>query len=136
VKPGGRIGIAGAGLVQEVEGAVPEHLREWWTQSFWAFHSAAWWRRHWGRTGIVDVEVADTMPDGWRLWLDWQRAVAPDNATEIKAVEADGGRNLCYVRVVGRRRGEAKLEESCWPDTLRCLVPPQYTKKPLLREQL
>ena len=32
VKPGCRIGIASAGLVQEIEGAVPEHLREWWTQ--------------------------------------------------------------------------------------------------------
>ena len=135
VKPGGQIGMAGAGLVQEVEDAIPEHLRDFWTQSFWAFHSAAWWRRHWARTGIVEVEIADTMPDGWRLWLDWQRAVAPDNATEIKAVEADAGRYLCYVRLVGRRRGEAKLEESCWPDTLRCLVPPHYTKKPLLREQ-
>lgn len=134
VKPGCRIGIAGAGLVQEVEGSVPDHLRDFWTQSFWAFHSADWWRRHWGRTGIMDVEVADTMPDGWRLWLDWQRAVAPDNATEIKALEADGGRYLCYVRLVGRRRGEAKLEEYCWPDTMRSM-PSQYTKKPMLRSQ-
>jgi hypothetical protein len=39
-----------------------------------------------------------------------------------------------YVRVVGRRRGEAKLEEYCWPDTLRSF-PQQYTKKPLLRSQ-
>ena len=67
VKPGGPIGIAGAGLVQEIEGAVPDHLREWWTQDFWAFHSAAWWRRHWERTGIMDVELADTMPDGWQV---------------------------------------------------------------------
>ena len=39
-----------------------------------------------------------------------------------------------YVRVVGRRRGEAKLEEYCWPDTLRSF-PPQYPKQPLLRGQ-
>ncbi len=39
-----------------------------------------------------------------------------------------------YVRVVGRRRGETKLEEYCWPDTLRTL-PVEYTKKPLLRAQ-
>src|SRR5437660_7148792 len=32
VKPGGQIGIAGAGLVREIEGPVPEHLREWWSQ--------------------------------------------------------------------------------------------------------
>ena len=59
----------------------------------------------------MDVELADTMPDGWHFWLDWHRAIAPDNATEIKAVEADEGRYLGYVRLVGRRRGQVKLEE-------------------------
>ena len=82
----------------------------------------------------MDVELADTMPDGWQFWLDWHRAVAPDNATEIKALEADGGRYLGYVRLVGRRRTQVKLEEYCWPDTMRSF-PPQYTKKPLLRSQ-
>jgi hypothetical protein len=80
----------------------------------------------------VDVELAETMPNGWQVWLDWHHVVAPDNATEIKAIQADGGRYLGYIRLVGRRRGEAKLEEYCWPDTMRS-VPPQYTKKPLLR---
>src|SRR5262245_9745398 len=64
VKPEGAIGIAGVGLVQEIEGPVPDHLREFWTQEFWAIHSAGWWRRHWERTGIVKIEVADDMPDG------------------------------------------------------------------------
>ena len=52
----------------------------------------------------MDIEVADTMADGWQRWLDWHRAIAPDNAAEIKALEADRGRYLGYVRVVGRRR--------------------------------
>lgn len=134
VKAGGQIGIAGAGLVREVEGPLPDHLQEWWTQDLWSLHSAAWCRRHWERTGIMDIELADTMPEGWQVWLDWHRVVAPDNATEIKALEADAGRYLGYVRLVGRRRGQVKLEEYCWPDTLRSF-PPQYTKKPLLRSQ-
>ena len=121
VKPGGQVGIAGAGLVQEIDGPLPDHLREWWTQDCWAFHSPAWLRRHWERTGIMDVVVADNMTDGWQVWLDWHHAVAPDNAVEIKAIEADRGRYLGYVRVVGRRQGAAKLEEYCWPDTMRSL---------------
>lgn len=132
VKPGCPIGVAGAGVVREIRDEVPVHLREWWTQDCWAFHSADWWRRHWERTGIMEVELADTMPDGWQVWLDWQRAVAPDNAPEIKALEADSGTYLGYVRVVGRRRGETKLEAYCWPDTMRAF-PAQYTKQPLLR---
>jgi cyclopropane fatty-acyl-phospholipid synthase-like methyltransferase len=102
LRPGGQLGIAGAGLVAELDGEVPEHLRAWWEPSLWCLHSAAWWRRHWERTGLVSVENAESMPDGWRLWLDWQRAVAPQNATEIEAIEADAGRVLTYVRAVGR----------------------------------
>jgi SAM-dependent methyltransferase len=127
VKPGGPVGIAGAGLVQEVDGPVPDHLQEWWTNDLWCLHSATWWRRHWERTRIMDIELADTMPDGWQVWLDWHKTVCPDNRTEIQALEADQGRYLGYVRLVGRRRGDAKLED------LVMSVPVQYTKKPLLR---
>jgi SAM-dependent methyltransferase len=127
VKPAGAIGIAGAGLVREIDGALPDHLREWWTQDLWSLHSADWWRRHWERTGIMDIALADTMPDGWQLWLDWQRAVAPDNEPEITALEADRGRYLGYVRLVGRRQGQATLADDI------VSVPAQYTNKPLLR---
>src|SRR5262245_39993636 len=130
VKPGGPIGIAQVGLMNEFDGPVPEHLREWWAQDQpWSFHSAAWWARHWGRTGILDIEIADTLADGCRFWVDWLRLVAPDNATEIGALEADAGRHLGYVRVVGRRRADAPL---CDPIVS---IPAQYTKKPLLRSR-
>lgn len=135
VKPDGPIGIAGAGLVREIDGDVPEYLKAWWSPDFVAFHSADWWRRHWQRTGLVNLEVVETMPEGWKLWLDWHRVIAPDNATEIEAVAADAGRTLGYVKVVGRRRGDAKLADYCWPDTLRTMVPAKYEKKPLLRGQ-
>ncbi|HUC74468.1 MAG TPA: methyltransferase domain-containing protein [Vicinamibacterales bacterium] len=129
VKPGAPVGIAGAGLMREIEGFLPDHLREWWTQDLWCLHSAAWWRWHWERTGIMDIDLADTLPDGWQRWLDWQRAVAPDNAAEIKAVEADRGTYLGYVRLVGRRNSQAELADHV------ISVPQQYTKKPLLRNE-
>src|SRR6516165_10748615 len=81
VKPGGQVGIAGAGLMREIDGPVPAHLREWWTPDLWCLHSAPWWLRHWDRTGILDVAVADTLPDGWRLWRDWLSVIAADNVT-------------------------------------------------------
>ena len=130
VKPAGPVGIAGEGLMREIDGPLPGHLRQWWTQDLWCLHSAAWWRRHWERTGIMDIELADTMPDGWQRWLDWQRVVAPDNEAEIKALEADRGNYLGYVRLVGRRQGQAKLAKHI------VSVPAQYTKKPLLRSDV
>jgi cyclopropane fatty-acyl-phospholipid synthase-like methyltransferase len=128
VKPGGPVGIAQVGLIREVDDEVPAHLREWWTQDqAWCFHSAAWWRQHWGRTGLLTIEVADTLAEGWRLWVDWLRLVAPDNAMEIQALETDAGRHLGYIRVVGRRRPEAAVYEPV------VSIPAQYAKKPLRR---
>lgn len=126
VKPGGPVGIAGAGLMREIEGPVPDHLREWWTQDLWCLHSAGWFRRHWERTGILDVELQDAMPDGWQFWLDWHRVIAPDNQAEIAALEADQGRYLGYIRLVGRRQGSVKLADQIES------IPPQYTKKRLM----
>lgn len=128
LKPGGAIGIAGTGLMQELEDAVPEHLREWWEHGMWCLHSAPWWKRHWERSGIVSVEVADHMPEGWKEWLEWQRTICPENVTEIQTVEADAGRYLGYVRVIGRRRDDTKLEEPI------VSLPFEYRKAPLLRE--
>ncbi len=127
LKPGGLLGVAGAGLMREIEGPVPDHLRGWWEPSMCCLHSAAWWRRHWERTGILDIDLADSLPDGWRLWRDWQTVVAPDNAVEIQALEADRGSYLGYVRLVGRRRADAQLDQPV------VSVPMQYAKKPLLR---
>jgi cyclopropane fatty-acyl-phospholipid synthase-like methyltransferase len=133
VKPGGPIGVAGAGLTQELSSEVPEHLRKEWTQDFWCLHSAAWWRRHWERTGILTIEVADSMPDGWKLWSQWQRRAWPHNIGEIEMIEADAGRTFTYFRLVGLRREGVALQEYCWPDTLRSM-PPQYEQKAITRE--
>jgi SAM-dependent methyltransferase len=128
LKPNGQFGIAGAGLVHEIEGEVPEQLRAWWDPTLWALHSAGWWKRHWDRTGIVAVETADTLADGWKLWLDWHHVIAPDNAVEIAAVEADAGRTIGYVRVVGRRTEMAL-------DAPVDSVAMEYTRQPMVRGQ-
>lgn len=128
LKPEGALGIAGAGVMQEIDSAVPDHLRGWWEPGLCCLHSAAWWRNHWERTGLVHVDVADTLADGWQLWRDWLTVVAPDNAVEIKAVEADHGRYLGYVRATGRRRADARLDEPV------VSIPAPCVRTPLLRE--
>jgi SAM-dependent methyltransferase len=123
LKPGGQVGIAGAGLVREIDGAVPAHLGEWWAaEQPYCLHSAAWWQGHWARTGILDIALADTLADGWRFWLDWIKIVAPENVTEIRALEADAGAHLGYARAVGRRRAEVQLPEPV------VSLPAQYAK--------
>ncbi len=130
VKPGGQVGIAGAALIQEISGMVPEHLKEWWTPDLWCLHSAQWWKMHWERTGLMDIEIADSHAEGWRLWHKWHLAIAPDNKKEIEALEADAGRYLGYARVVGRKRVGVQLVEPM------SSISTHYTQKPLLRSAL
>ena len=128
LKPSGVLAIAQAGFVSELHDAVPAHMAEWWAaEGPYCLHSADWWRSHWERSRIVDVALADTLPEGSRYWLEWLKCVAPENEPEIRAVETDGGRNFTYVRVVARRRGEAQLFDP------HMTAPAAYAKAPLLR---
>lgn len=129
IKPGGTLGIAMAGFVNEIDSVVPDHMAEWWAaESPYFLHSAAWWRRHWERSGILDVSLADTLPNGWCFWRDWLKLVAPANQTEIKALEVDAGRNFGYVRAIGHRRANAPLFDPS------ISLPAEYRKQPLLRD--
>jgi SAM-dependent methyltransferase len=103
VKPGGIIAMAGIGYTREID-EVPEVLKPWWEPGLHSLHSAAWWRRHWEKPGIVDIELADNMPDAWQCWLAWQKFIAPENLPEIHALEADRGDYLTHIRCIARRR--------------------------------
>lgn len=92
----------------------------------WCLHTAQWWQRHWERTGIVEVEIADTLPDGWRLWQQWHEVIAPDNVIEIEAIKADGGRYMGYVRVIARKQQNIQLDEPLLS------ISTEYVKKPVL----
>jgi cyclopropane fatty-acyl-phospholipid synthase-like methyltransferase len=101
VKPGGQIGMVVPGVVDEMTGEIPEHLKPHWDADFYGWHSPGWWRRHWSRTGLVDVEVADALDgeDGWRLMERWQEAI-----DRVGLARDDRGRCIRFVRVVARRR--------------------------------
>ena len=121
VKPGGQIGIVVPGLAREFDADPPAHLAAVWAREweFWSFHSADWWRRHWSRTGLVDVEVADRIADGWRHWANWDEAslesgFVPEEFAAgmpewIETMRTDAGRNLGFTRMVARRRRATDL---------------------------
>jgi SAM-dependent methyltransferase len=127
LRPGCQLGIAGAGLSRDVVGEVPAYLEPWFTGEGCYLKSANWWRQHWERTGILQIEATDTLAGGWQFWLDWLRIIAPENTVEINTFEADQGQHLGYVRAIGRRKSDARLFDAV-PS-----IPAAYTKQPLLR---
>lgn len=103
VKPGGQFGIVVPGIYREFEGDVPDYLTKLWSPEFYSWHSPEWWRRHWSRTGLVDVELSDTFLDGegYRIFETWEKIVGN---TENNLVQTDGGRNITFVRMVARKK--------------------------------
>ena len=107
VRPGGRIGVVAHGLVRELEGRVPQYLVDWAPECR-AFRTAEWWREHWERPEVVDVRTVDHVPDAWKLWLTFEKAielVAPGvDPSDVPVLEKDGGRHMSLIRMVADRR--------------------------------
>ena len=134
VKPGGPIGIAGAGFVEEISvaGAGTSARRVDAGLLVPAF------------AGVVAATLG---ADGDRRYhrgrLDAGRleavvavaacGLARQHAVRSRWSKRDAGRNLTYFRLVGRRREGVKLVDYCWPDTMRSM-PQQYEKKAMTRE--
>jgi SAM-dependent methyltransferase len=115
LRPGGKIGIVVPGLAREFDGAVPDHLTKarscgepFWVDECWCFHTAAWWLEHWRKISTIAEVEADYQPDGVQQWLQYEKACDEAGTlmfpSEAEPLEADGGRYLALVRVLGRRK--------------------------------
>lgn len=115
LRPRGRIGIVVPGLMQPLQSGVPEHLTRkqsngaaFWEDECICFLTVEGWRGLWERSNRVDVTVADKMPDGWRHWRDFEieleRAKKNRFPSVAEALDADQGRYLGFVRLVGTRK--------------------------------
>jgi cyclopropane fatty-acyl-phospholipid synthase-like methyltransferase len=110
LKPGGRLGIVVPGTREELSEVPPPHLRKHWVWEFCSFHSASWWRRHWEKTGLVEIEAADALSDGWKLWLEWNEVCEQFGRPELarlvhresEMLRVDDGRTLGFTRLVAK----------------------------------
>ncbi|MFW9968110.1 MAG: SAM-dependent methyltransferase [Candidatus Thorarchaeota archaeon] len=107
IRPGGQIGSVVPSFYHEFDGRIPEnlpeHLQQYWESCMlYTWHSAEWWRRHWLKTQLVEVELVDNFPgkEGYQTYLDWERIIGYPE----KIAEDDQGRNITFSRLVVRRK--------------------------------
>jgi len=81
-----------------IDGVVPPQLQPCGDPEYRWLHSPRWWARHLARSGLVEVDLADMVPDGWLHWLRWER-----RAPLAEVLARDAGRTLGFTRVVARR---------------------------------
>ena len=68
-----------------------------------------WWKTHWSHSSMIKVELADTLEDGGKHWLQHEKVKPPEKRVnpfppDDEVLEADGGRYLGFVRMIARRR--------------------------------
>jgi len=102
LKPGGQLAIACPAYKRDLRNdEVPEYLRDaYFNQQWYSFHSPAWWRHHWEKTGAVEVMCAEEIPEAAEIWRSNGQIASPD----APVVLADAGRLLSFSRVVARKR--------------------------------
>lgn len=112
IKPGGHLCMVAPGLNEELLDGPPEALRPYWEWEFCSFHTPGWWRRHWSKTGLVEIERADALADGWNLWAEWDECCAEAGAglgggsiaaREAEMLRLDRGQTLTFACLVARR---------------------------------
>jgi SAM-dependent methyltransferase len=113
LRPGGRIGTVSPAVFRELGTEVPADLADVWEWRGLPFHGPDWWRTHWEKSGVVDVDVADAVPDGWQDWLRWSELVGPmtDEAwkreaarNEVDVLRRDRGDLVGFTRIAATKR--------------------------------
>ncbi|MBO0706726.1 MAG: methyltransferase domain-containing protein [Candidatus Dormibacteraeota bacterium] len=125
LRPEGRLGICVPGTVRELGDEFPPHLAPHLTPNdVGTFKTPQWWAALWRRSGLVEVEYAEPVPDGWALWRRWAEGCLahgrasghwplgppqwdPETATveTIRMLDADRGATLGFSTAVARRLG-------------------------------
>lgn len=107
LRPGGRLGMIVTSYVKEVEGNIPDHIRTFLGDELWTWKSLPWWRKHWEKTGLVSIDIADAMPNGCALWLRWDEALLKTGRNhwgdETETFRIDNGEYIGLIRLVATK---------------------------------
>lgn len=113
IKPGGQLGIAVPALMQPME-QVPDHLAQpqdngkvFWEDDCWAFKTPQWWTEHWSRCRCVKDIQCSILPDGWRLWMDFEDILERTGyglfPSDAQALRRDHGRYIGFACCTAKR---------------------------------
>jgi cyclopropane fatty-acyl-phospholipid synthase-like methyltransferase len=107
LKPSGVLGVVVPGIRQAPNLTPPPYLAERWGSDLCTWLPPDWWRNHWERTGLVTVETADMIPNGWQDWLHWLKTCAKVNrgyTPDEQMLEADQNTLLGLTRLVAHKQ--------------------------------
>jgi cyclopropane fatty-acyl-phospholipid synthase-like methyltransferase len=108
IKPDGFIGVVDIGFRREIRSIeeAPEYLRPQYEKYWSSIHTVDWWKEHWQKTGLVDVQCAQFLPESDRLLRNYWVERPPDQDKDpiMRAVPNDDERLIGLFCLVARKR--------------------------------
>jgi len=110
VKAGGQFGIVVPGLTKEFDKGFPDTLEEFWKRykgELFTFHSGAWWKKLWGKTGLAEITSCYDIPDThkiWMPWAEWADASGKFDESDVDFLNADTGNELVLIAMTARKK--------------------------------
>ena len=108
LRPNGQLGMIVPGYMKEVTDGVPEHIIKFLNDELWTWKSLPWWKNLWEKTGLVSIDVADTLPNGCNLWLRWDTVLLETGKNhwgdETEYCRIDNGEYIGLIRLVATKK--------------------------------
>lgn len=85
---------------------LPEHLRSFWADECWTWHTKSWWKSHIERTGHLRIVECEEMKNSYEFWKE-ETLKGPEQwrKTDLQVVESDRGRYMGFIKVIAQRKG-------------------------------
>jgi len=107
LRPNGKIGIICPGYMKDVSDGVPDYLIKFLGDELWTWQTLSWWKNHWEKTGLVTIDLADNVQNGFSLWLQWEEIRNKLNINrhpeEIDIFKKDKGDYMGFIRIVATK---------------------------------
>ena len=102
VKPGGWLGMAVPGFVEEYGQNIPADISQY-VKPEYEFHSCDWWQELWQRSKLVNVTDCRSLPGCAEAWADWLECDNEYAISDREMIKAEGGRYFNFVSLTARR---------------------------------
>lgn len=102
VKPGGMLGVAVPGFVEEYGQNIPADISQY-VKPEYEFHSCDWWQKLWRQSKLVESIESRSLPGCTEAWSDWLTSDNEYAISDREMIKAEGGRYFNFVGLTARR---------------------------------
>ena len=106
IKPNGFLCFTVPGFNRDVEtdAVLPNHLRPFWADECWTWHTKEWWKNHMERAGKFRVIVCEAMTDSYKFWKEETEKGSEEwREKDLRVIEADKGEYMGFIKVIAER---------------------------------